>query len=92
MVFGGSNEQWVDIPIEDIGREFSEAFKPWSPGVRGAKAQGKSPATHLRHPSATRRTKLDVVRQDLGHVSLTTSIYVKLARGVMDQELQEYAI
>ena len=38
-------------------------------------------------------TKLDVVRQVLGHASLAiTSIYVELARDVMDRELQENAL
>ncbi|MGH2530933.1 MAG: tyrosine-type recombinase/integrase [Thermomicrobiales bacterium] len=51
----------------------------------------------LRHTFAThqtrRGTKLDVVRQALGHESLaTTSIYVDLARDVMDKELQEHAL
>src|SRR5581483_2276489 len=55
-----------------------------------------SPHT-LRHTFATqhvkRGTKLDVVRQALGHSSLkTTSIYVELARDVMDKELQENAL
>ena len=40
-----------------------------------------------------RGTKLDVVRQALGHSSLkTTSIYVELAREVMDRELQANAL
>jgi site-specific recombinase XerD len=51
----------------------------------------------LRHTFAThtikRGTKLEVVRQALGHESLeTTSIYVHLAREVMDKELQENAL
>lgn len=51
----------------------------------------------LRHTFAThsvkKGTKLDVVRQVLGHTSLkTTSIYVELARDVMDKELQENAL
>jgi site-specific recombinase XerD len=51
----------------------------------------------LRHTFAThmvrRGTKLDVVRQALGHTSLkTTSIYVDLAREVMDKELQANAL
>ncbi len=51
----------------------------------------------LRHTFAThmvkRGTKLDVVRQALGHESLeTTSIYVELAREQMDKELQENAL
>lgn len=51
----------------------------------------------LRHTFAThmvkKGTKLDVVRQALGHSSLkTTSIYVELAREVMDKELQENAL
>lgn len=51
----------------------------------------------LRHTFAThmvrRGTKLDVVRQALGHASLkTTSIYVDLAREVMDKELQANAL
>jgi site-specific recombinase XerD len=38
-------------------------------------------------------TKLDVVRQVLGHSSLaTSSIYAALARDVMDKELQEHAL
>ena len=38
-------------------------------------------------------TKLNVVRQALGHESLaTTSVYVGLAREVMDQELQRNAL
>ena len=51
----------------------------------------------LRHTFAThtikRGTKLEVVRQALGHESLeTTSIYVHLAREMMDKELQENAL
>jgi len=51
----------------------------------------------LRHTFAThmvkKGTKLDVVRQALGHESLqTTSIYVDLARDVMDKELQANAL
>ena len=58
--------------------------------------QGASVHT-LRHTFAThsvrKGTKLDVVRQVLGHSSLaTTSIYVNLARDVMDKELQENAL
>ncbi len=55
-------------------------------------------STHaLRHTFATHHvkqgTKLDVVRQALGHESLsTTSLYVGLAREVMDQELQQNAL
>jgi site-specific recombinase XerD len=60
-------------------------------GIAGA-------STHaLRHTFATHHvkkgTKLDVVRQALGHESLaTTSVYVGLAREVMDQELQRNAL
>lgn len=51
----------------------------------------------LRHTFAThmvkKGTKLDVVRQALGHSDLkTTSIYVELAREVMDKELQQNAL
>jgi site-specific recombinase XerD len=51
----------------------------------------------LRHTFAThtvkKGTKLEVVRQALGHESLeTTSIYVHLAREIMDKELQENAL
>ncbi len=51
----------------------------------------------LRHTFATqhvkRGTKLDVVRQALGHESLaTTSLYVELARDVMDREMQQNAL
>lgn len=51
----------------------------------------------LRHTFAThmvkKGTKLDVVRQALGHEDLkTTSIYVELAREVMDKELQANAL
>jgi site-specific recombinase XerD len=51
----------------------------------------------LRHTFAThmvkKGTKLDVVRQALGHESLeTTSIYVELAHEQMDKELQENAL
>ncbi|MBA2595109.1 MAG: tyrosine-type recombinase/integrase [Chloroflexia bacterium] len=55
-------------------------------------------STHaLRHTFAAHHvrkgTKLDVVRQALGHESLaTTSVYVGLAREVMDQELQRNAL
>jgi site-specific recombinase XerD len=55
-------------------------------------------STHaLRHTFATHHvrkgTRLDVVRQALGHESLaTTSVYVVLAREVMDQELQRNAL
>ena len=60
-------------------------------GIAGASVHS------LRHTFAThqtrRGTKLDVVRQALGHESLaTTSIYVGLARDVMDRELQEHAL
>lgn len=60
-------------------------------GIAGA-------STHaLRHTFATHHvkkgTKLDVVRQALGHESLaTTSVYVDLARDVMDRELQQNAL
>jgi site-specific recombinase XerD len=58
--------------------------------------QGASVHT-LRHTFAThsvrKGTKLDVVRQVLGHRSLaTTSLYMDLAREVMDKELQENAL
>ena len=51
----------------------------------------------LRHTFAThtvkKGTKLEVVRQALGHESLeTTSVYVHLAREMMDKELQENAL
>jgi integrase/recombinase XerC len=51
----------------------------------------------LRHTFAAhmvkKGTKLDVVRQALGHESLeTTSIYVELAHEQMDKELQENAL
>ncbi len=51
----------------------------------------------LRHTFATQHvkngTKLDVVRQALGHESLaTTSLYVELAREVMDREMQQNAL
>src|SRR5918912_442218 len=51
----------------------------------------------LRHTFAThtikKGTKLEVVRQALGHESLeTTSIYVHLAREMMNKELQEHAL
>ena len=51
----------------------------------------------LRHTFAThsvkKGTKLDVVRKALGHSSLaTTSIYVDLAREVMDEEMQKNAL
>lgn len=51
----------------------------------------------LRHTFAThmvkKGTKLDIVRKALGHSSLkTTSIYVDLAREVMDKELQANAL
>ncbi len=55
-------------------------------------------STHaLRHTFATHHvkkgTKLDVVRQTLGHECLaTTSIYVGLAREVMDRERQRNAL
>ena len=60
-------------------------------GIAGA-------STHaLRHTVATHHVKkgakLDVVRQALGHESLaTTSVYVDLARDVMDRELQQNAL
>jgi len=61
-----------------------------------AAIQGASVHT-LRHTFAThmvkKGTKLDVVRQALGHQDLkTTSIYVDLAREVMDKELQQNAL
>jgi len=51
----------------------------------------------LRHTFAThmvkKGTKLDVVRQALGHESLqTTSICVDLARDVMDKERRANAL
>lgn len=51
----------------------------------------------LRHTFAThmvkKGTRLDVVRQALGHESLkTTSIYVELARDEMDKDLQANAL
>jgi site-specific recombinase XerD len=51
----------------------------------------------MRHTFAThavrKGTKLDVVRQVLGHASLaTTSIYLDLAQDVMDKDLQEPAL
>jgi len=51
----------------------------------------------LRHTFATqhvrRGTKLEVVRQALGHASLeTTSVYVHLAREEMDRELERHAL
>ena len=51
----------------------------------------------LRHTfaahSVRKGTKLDVVRQVLGHSSLaTTSIDADLARDLMDRELQENAL
>ena len=51
----------------------------------------------LRHTFATHQTrrgiKLSVIQQALGHESLaTTSIYVDLARDVMDKELQQNAL
>ena len=68
-----------------VGKYLNEA------GIVGA-------STHaLRHTFATHHvrkgTKLDVVRQALGHESLaTTSVYVGLAREVMDKELQQNAL
>jgi integrase/recombinase XerC len=68
-----------------VGKYLKEA------GIAGA-------STHaLPHTFATHHvrkgTKLDVVRQALGHESLaTTSVYVGLAREVMDQELQRNAL
>jgi site-specific recombinase XerD len=64
--------------------------------VAEARIQGALVHT-LRHTFAThsvrKDTKLDVVRQVLGHSSLaTTSIYVDPARDVMDRELQENAL
>ena len=51
----------------------------------------------LRHTFATQHvkqgTRLDVVRLALGHESLATiSLYVELARDVMDRELQQHAL
>ena len=63
-----------------------------------AEAQVAHASVHtLRHTFAThmvkKGTKLDVVRQALGHEDLkTTSIYVELAREVMDKELQANAL
>ena len=68
-----------------VGKYLKEA------GIAGA-------STHaLRHTFATHHvrkgTKLDVEHQALGHESLaTTSVYVGLARKVMDQELQKNAL
>lgn len=64
--------------------------------LKEANVQGASVHT-LRHTFAThmvrKGTKLDVVRQALGHSSLkTTSVYVDLAREVMDEELQANAL
>lgn len=64
--------------------------------LKGASISGTS--THaLRHTFATHHmrkgTKLDGVRQALGHESLaTTSVYVRLAHEVMDQELQRVVL
>lgn len=61
-------------------------------------ASAKGASVHsLRHTFGTQMvsggTKLDVVRKALGHESLkTTSIYVDLAREVMDKESQENAL
>ena len=68
-----------------VGKYLREA------GIAGASAHS------LRHTFATHHvkkgTKLDVVRQALGHESLaTTSVYVGLAREVMDKELQQNAL
>jgi integrase len=67
--------------------------------VAGVEGDGDTNASDhtLRHTFAThaikRGTKLEVVRQALGHESLvTTSIYVHLAREMMDKELQEHAL
>ena len=64
--------------------------------LKEADIQGASVHT-LRHTFAThmvkKGTKLDVVRQALGHQDLkTTSVYVDLAREVMDKELQANAL
>ncbi len=64
--------------------------------LREANIPGASVHT-LRHTFAThmvkKGTKLDVVRQALGHSSLkTTSVYVELAREVMDEEMQKNAL
>ncbi len=64
--------------------------------LKQAAVNGASVHT-LRHTFATQMvkkgTKLDVVRQALGHSDLkTTSIYVELARLVMDKELQQNAL
>jgi site-specific recombinase XerD len=61
--------------------------------LKEAEIQNASVHT-LRHTFAThmvkKGTKLDVVRQALGHESLeTTSIYVDLAREVIDNELRQ---
>jgi hypothetical protein len=71
----------------------------WDSGVVVLAAADKSKGTPWpgRQAFATHNvrkgTKLDVVRQALGHESLaTTSVYVGLAREVMDQELQRNAL
>jgi len=64
--------------------------------LRQAKIQGAS-VHALRHTFAThmvrKGTNLRVVQEALGHSSLqTTSVYVSLARELMDQQLQENAL
>jgi integrase/recombinase XerD len=60
-------------------------------------AQITNASVHTLRPplphTIKKRTKLEVVRQALGHESLeTTSIYVHLAREMMDKELQKHAL
>jgi integrase len=59
----------------------------------GAWAGDGNRTPHLRHPPARKGTSLRVVQEALGHTSLrTTSVYVSLARELMDQQLQANAL
>ncbi len=66
----------------------------------GGKARIASASVHTLHYAAAtymdkKGTKRDIVKQVLGHASLTTTflyVYVELARDVTDSDLQENAL
>lgn len=88
--------------MDQRGRSRMQLGRTWCCllGQARARAQGhlRAVATRLAgHHHAQHQvkngTKLDVVRQVLGHTSLaTTSIYVSLAREETDAQLQEHAL
>jgi integrase/recombinase XerD len=84
--------------ITKFGRGMGPHSIPQMVEKRLAEAHIEGASIHtLRRTFAThsvrKATKLDVVRQVLGHSFLaTTAIYVDLARDVMDKDLQEHAL